>query len=849
MSLVLEPSVPQTAVIGVPLCFAGSGSISLAQEDLQAINLPASGTNWTYGGTNHIFKKVSGTNPSPGNPSTGYGDCTASSDPDIYGFRPFYFRAANVVFTSPGGSQNNFSMVFFATDDLDRRYGIEIYNYGGHPNDWFMTYYWANIPVANIHIGLNDLFFVRSDGIKLYLERKVGCQDPNGCVVNSYSQTLPSTAKWKFRIAGAYVNNELHFVEMFKGTYQGTIPITWDVPDGGSLSGSDTNKCFLAIDPGNYRVCIDSDFDDQLCVDIVANPLYLEPTDFPCGSCVFAGDIVTFNSNGGLHGVLTAIEAISEEPSGTVLDALTWRAPNTPPPEGGHVILTYTIETVDGQATFNCHLFVQPRLEVLNVEGDVITGLVPGDSFQLITTYEYPDLVWENLSCPNIVTPEGLIYIPKTSNSNNCFGMLDCYIRARLVNIEGSECDNITSGENQAIVDLRIIVDPVYPTADLGGPNPLKWKQETPDFRVITKTMEGGCSETHIRNRVPVQRWQADYDGLSYEDTNECDIVCCDDPAGFEGGINPVTRTAKMLDDFWMLTAGEYGYFTLIEPRTGYIWRKVRFEGVMERDHINWRTIQRRNVKLIWNPCCATEPAGGVCPHSTTRTDTYPPSVPQNVNVFTVSYDELKVKWEPSFDDIGVKYYEVWIDEGEIIRVGSTPIFYHRGLTPSTTYSYKVQAYDFSGNPSGWSDIATGTTAEHDVTPPAVPENLRVTATESTMFLTEEGDELVDIGDFILEGAEDVDYAIQVEWDPVDDPDLAGYILLVDGYAIDMEFATTYAHTDLEFCSEHQYHVRSYDIHGNRSRWSEVVIGGTTCGEVLEGTDSVLEGVDTVVDS
>lgn len=849
MALTLSPNTPQNVVVGQPVCFTGSGVLSIPQEDRVSLNLAPSGLNWTYNSVTQTFKKVSGTNEN-------YADCDVIFDPGIFGTRPFYFEAANTTFTTPGGSQNNFSMYFGLVDDDGQKYGYELIRYCNSNNttcdattgtDWLMNIYWRGRNVFATtsggsgphHINFNEIFYIESTGGVLKFHHIQG-----GVDIVDLQYTLPVTSAWRFEIKAAFVNNALGYLSVFKGTYQGSIPITWSTPLGGALVGTPTNQCFTAPTTGLYQVCIDSDFDDPVCVDVQAEPLYFAPTDFDCGGCVFTGDTINFNSNGGLAGTLEVTVGFGI-PVGTIIDALTWKAPDFPVVDAQ---ATYTL----GDDTVSCFVNVVPRLEVLNIEGDTIAGLIPGDIIKLQTNYELLDgeVVWENVGCDNLVSPDGTLVIP-TNYRNSCFGKIDCYIRVKVVSFPAEGvCPNLAiGGSEEYFQDFHILVDPVYPTPSQGGPNWVKWKPETPDFRVLSKVMEGGCSETHIRNRVPIQRWTVNYSGLSYTDDNDCPVACCEDPAGFVNGFDPRFQTAKLLDDFFMLTAGQFGYFTLIDPKTGYIWKKVRFDKDPERDHINWRTIHSRNISLVWNPCCANEPAGGVCPHSTILPDIYPPSIPENLNVFTVSYSELKITWEESIDNVGIQYYELSID-GDIINIGNVLIYYDKGLEPSSTHEYKVQALDYNGNPSGWSNLGSGTTSAHDDLPPAIPQNLRGSPIDTGTNLTSGSDTLTGDG-FTLLDEYTSDFSINVAWDSVADGDLAGYYLLVGGIVMDVGLDTSYLDSNLEACTQYSYYVRSYDNSGNKSHWSDELLVYTNCGEfdIVEGTESIVEGSNTIIES
>ncbi|HTR37098.1 MAG TPA: LamG-like jellyroll fold domain-containing protein [Bryobacteraceae bacterium] len=97
-----------------------------------------------------------------------------------------------------------------------------------------------------------------------------------------------------------------------------------------------------------------------------------------------------------------------------------------------------------------------------------------------------------------------------------------------------------------------------------------------------------------------------------------------------------------------------------------------------------------------------------------------PPSVPGNVQANPVSSSQITVTWSASSDPLGVSGYQVYRDS---TLIAATPglSFTDSGLTPSTTYSYSIAAYDAGGNVSAQSSPpATTTTLGPSSPPPTV---------------------------------------------------------------------------------------------------------------------------------
>jgi chitodextrinase len=91
--------------------------------------------------------------------------------------------------------------------------------------------------------------------------------------------------------------------------------------------------------------------------------------------------------------------------------------------------------------------------------------------------------------------------------------------------------------------------------------------------------------------------------------------------------------------------------------------------------------------------------------------DTQTPSIPTNVSASGLSDASILVSWTASTDNVGVAGYKVYRNEN---MVGTSPAtnYLDTGLSASTTYSYRVSAYDASGNESAQSSPpAVATTA------------------------------------------------------------------------------------------------------------------------------------------
>ncbi len=117
--------------------------------------------------------------------------------------------------------------------------------------------------------------------------------------------------------------------------------------------------------------------------------------------------------------------------------------------------------------------------------------------------------------------------------------------------------------------------------------------------------------------------------------------------------------------------------------------------------------------------------------------DTTPPQVPSPPVIGEYGQTAVQVLWNPTTDNVGVAGYNLFRN-GALLETASQVGYTDNSVSPSTTYSYQVQAFDAAGNLSALSAPATVTThAIPDVTPPSVPANLKGTApTDQQISLT-----------------------------------------------------------------------------------------------------------------
>ena len=96
--------------------------------------------------------------------------------------------------------------------------------------------------------------------------------------------------------------------------------------------------------------------------------------------------------------------------------------------------------------------------------------------------------------------------------------------------------------------------------------------------------------------------------------------------------------------------------------------------------------------------------------------DTTPPTVPATLTASPISGTQFTLSWSASTDNLGVTGYQVERCQGvgctAFAPLATTPTtsYGDSGLTPGTSYRYRVRAYDATGNLSPYSPITTATT-------------------------------------------------------------------------------------------------------------------------------------------
>jgi hypothetical protein len=146
---------------------------------------------------------------------------------------------------------------------------------------------------------------------------------------------------------------------------------------------------------------------------------------------------------------------------------------------------------------------------------------------------------------------------------------------------------------------------------------------------------------------------------------------------------------------------------------------------------ITWNTTQTSNgshalTATARDAAANQTTSSGVTVNVSNASDTQIPTTPTSLTATAMSSSQINLTWTASTDNVGVTGYRIYRN-GTQITTSQTSNYSDTGLSPSTTYTYTVSAYDAAGNVSVQSTSATATTqAPADTTPPAAPSGVRV---------------------------------------------------------------------------------------------------------------------------
>ncbi len=117
--------------------------------------------------------------------------------------------------------------------------------------------------------------------------------------------------------------------------------------------------------------------------------------------------------------------------------------------------------------------------------------------------------------------------------------------------------------------------------------------------------------------------------------------------------------------------------------------------------------------------------------------DTSPPTAPDSLQATAPNSNQVQLSWSASTDNVGVTGYDV-LRGGSVIGTATGTTYLDNTVSPSTQYTYTVEALDAAGNVSAPSAPASVTTPAASATPPVISQiaTSQVTTTSATVSWT-----------------------------------------------------------------------------------------------------------------
>ncbi|MBB6091981.1 chitodextrinase [Povalibacter uvarum] len=188
--------------------------------------------------------------------------------------------------------------------------------------------------------------------------------------------------------------------------------------------------------------------------------------------------------------------------------------------------------------------------------------------------------------------------------------------------------------------------------------------------------------------------------------------------------------------------------------------------------------------------------SGQSAARNVTTPDSIAPSVPTGLSATPASQTQINLSWSPSTDTggSGLSGYRIYRN-GSLIGTSATNSYSNSSLTPATTYSYSVAAYDAAGNASAQSGTVSATTP--DSTAPSVPTGLTGSAASASL--------------------------VNLSWSASsDNVGVTGYRIYRGGSQIGTSATTSYADSTVVGSTTYSYTVAAHDAAGNVSGQSAV---------------------------
>lgn len=194
------------------------------------------------------------------------------------------------------------------------------------------------------------------------------------------------------------------------------------------------------------------------------------------------------------------------------------------------------------------------------------------------------------------------------------------------------------------------------------------------------------------------------------------------------------------------------------------------------------------------------------------------PTAPSSLSAQPISSSQISLAWTASTDNTGISGYQIERCQGAScsnfsqIDTSASEAYTATGLIASTTYGFRVRAFDSAGNLSAYSSLATATTqaaAVTDSTAPSIPTSLSasvISASQINLSWTASTDNVAVTGYRVerCQGSTCTNFA-----------------------QVGAPIATSYSSTGLSASTTYRFRVRANDAAGNLSGDSSIASATT----------------------
>jgi chitodextrinase len=182
--------------------------------------------------------------------------------------------------------------------------------------------------------------------------------------------------------------------------------------------------------------------------------------------------------------------------------------------------------------------------------------------------------------------------------------------------------------------------------------------------------------------------------------------------------------------------------------------------------------------------------------------DTQAPGTPGGINAAAAGSSQINLSWTASTDNVGATGYSIFRNAALVTTVPSSSLSYQDiNLTPSTHYTYTLDAFDLAGNHSALSAPVNATTSPlPDTQAPSIPANVNGAATGTPQ--------------------------VNLSWSAsTDNVGVTGYTIYRGGVSLTTVSGSTLSYTDLavSLSTSYVYTVDAFDLAGNHSAVSASV--------------------------